>query len=256
MSVRMQELVGSQLAALRSAPTPWRIRGDRAGATVADTRAALLVWEPKRVTPVYAVPREDLAGEIVEVGGPRPLREHESRRPVLDPSVPFDAHTSAGTVVAIRTASGDVPGFVVDDPDLTEHVLVDFDALDWREERDAVVAHPHDPLHRIDVHETEQHVVMSIDGTVVVDTRHAKMLAETMLPVRWYVPQADVLVPLEPSPTVTHCAYKGEAHYRSARLDDRLERDLFWVYESPARDGEDVRGLLGCYAERMTVTID
>lgn len=252
----MQHLVGEQLGALRSAPTPWRIRGDLAGATVADTRDGLLVWEPKRVTPIYAVPREHLAGEVVEVGAPRQLAPHESRRPVLDPTVPFDAHTADGTVVVIRTATGDVPGFVIDDPDLAGLVLVDFDALEWREEDDAVAAHPRDPLHRIDVHATDQHVVMAIGDTVVVDTRRARMLAETMLPVRWYVPADDVLVPLEPSTTVTHCAYKGEAGYRSARVGDRLERDLFWIYESPAHDGEPVRGLLGCYAERMTVTID
>ena len=34
------------------------------GRTVVDTGRAVLVWEPKRVVPSYAVPREDIDAEL------------------------------------------------------------------------------------------------------------------------------------------------------------------------------------------------
>jgi uncharacterized protein (DUF427 family) len=97
---------------------------------------------------------------------------------------------------------------------------------------------------------------MSLDGVVVVDTDRARLLAETMLPLRWYVSVDAVRVPLEASATTTACAYKGRAAYRSARVGERLVEDLFWTYEHPLSDGRDVAGLLGVYAERLDVVVD
>ena len=84
-----------------------------------------------------------------------------------------------------------------------------------------------------------------INRVLLVDSVRARLLWETMLPVRWYVPPEDVLVPVEPSGTVTWCAYKGRATYRSLVVGDRRLEDVAWVYERPLSDGEAVRGLLG-----------
>ena len=43
-------------------------------------------------------------------------------------------------------------------------------------------------------------------------------LFESNLPARWYIPREDVVAELDASDTVTHCPYKGEAHYHSVRL--------------------------------------
>jgi uncharacterized protein (DUF427 family) len=141
-------------------------------------------------------------------------------------------------------------------PELDGLVSIDFDALTWCEEGTEQIAHPRDPYHRIDVRPTTAHLVMSLDGRVVVDTDRAHLLAETMLPLRWYVSPDAVQVPLEPSATTTACAYKGRAAYFSARVHGRLVEDLFWTYENPLADGRDVQGLLGVYAERLDVVVD
>jgi uncharacterized protein (DUF427 family) len=256
MAVQLQERMAGLLGELRVAATPWRIRALRGDAVVVDSRDAVVVWEPKRVTPVYAVPEADVRGRIEPLGPPRPLEPSEARRPVLDPRVPFEAHTAPGEVLAIHAAGGRVAGIRFADPLLEGRVGIDFDALAWFEEDAPQMAHPRDPFHRIDVRPTTRHVVMSHHGVVVVDTDRARLLAETMLPVRWYVPEDAVRVPLEPSDTTTTCAYKGRARYRSARIGDETLRDLFWTYDEPLSDGRDVAGLLGVFAERLDVVVD
>jgi uncharacterized protein (DUF427 family) len=257
MALQLEDRAREDLDRMRVTRSPWRVHGVADGEPVIDTRGALLVWEPRRVTPVYAVPEEDVRGTLEPAGAPRPLTPAEHARPVLDPSVPFDAHTADGETLRLTTASGsEVGAFRFDDPQLAGLVAVDFRGLAWFEEGTEQIAHPRDPYHRIDVRPTTAHVVMSLDGVVVVDTDRARLLGETMLPLRWYVPADAVRVPLEASTTTTACAYKGRAAYRSARVDGRLVPDLFWTYEQPLSDGRDVQGLLGVYAERLDVVVD
>lgn len=256
MTTQWDDLAWRLLGDLRVARTPWRIRGERGGSAVVDTDDALLVWEPRRVTPVYAVPRSALRGTFGAPHAPRALTEREAGRPVLDPSVPFAAHTARGAVLDLASPGGSVEVFAIEDALLGARVLVDFAALDWFEEDEPVTAHPRDPFHRIDVRQTGRHLVLASGGVPVADTTRARMLQETNLPLRWYVPPEDVLVPLEPSATTTACAYKGRATYVSARVGDGLEPDLAWRYDSPLSDGRDVQGLLGFFTERLDVTVD
>ena len=229
MAQRVDRVLGGLLGDLRFRSTPFRIRGYAGPLRVVDSTSALLVWEPRRVTPQYAVRRDDLAVPVVDAGAPRPLGPDEQRRPVLDPSVPFAAHTAPGSVVLLQAGDRRIEGFVCDDADLSDVVLIDFDALSWREEEAEVFAHPRDPGQRIDVRRSGSRLQLSVDGTPVVDTVRARRLWETMLPVRWYVPEEDVLVPLEPSGTVTWCAYKGRATYLSAVVGGRRLDDVAWV---------------------------
>lgn len=257
MAVQLENRAWRELSETRVTRSPWRLRGLVGGVDVIDTRRALLVWEPRRVTPAFAVPVEDVEGALESAGTPRALTDAESNRPVLDPSIPFDAHTVLGEALKIHTGAGiPIDAFRIEDPQLEGFVVVDFDGLDWFEEETPLVSHPRDPYHRIDVRTTAAHVVMSLDGVVVVDTNDARLLGETMLPLRWYVDADAVRVPLEDSATTSACAYKGLAAYRSARVGDRLVRDLFWTYGHPLSDARDVQGLLGVYAERLDVVVD
>jgi uncharacterized protein (DUF427 family) len=58
------------------------VRARGGGDVLADTRRALLVWEPGRPVPVYAVPREDVAPEALE-------KAREYPDPELDGYVTF-----------------------------------------------------------------------------------------------------------------------------------------------------------------------
>jgi hypothetical protein len=46
-------------------PTAKRVRVAHRGLLIADTDRALLVWEPRRIVPSYAVPVDDLHVELV-----------------------------------------------------------------------------------------------------------------------------------------------------------------------------------------------
>ena len=70
MSTRLRDLMMGELDALRHEPTDKRIRGTLGGSTVVDSTRALLVWEPKRVVPSYAVPAADVAAELVPADEP------------------------------------------------------------------------------------------------------------------------------------------------------------------------------------------
>ena len=110
MSTKIRSLLANGFGEVRYEPTAKRIRAVLGGATVLDSTRAVLVWEPRRVVPSYAVPVEDVRGELVpagpaaadvtdETGFPMP---DVSSRPVLDPSIPFTVHTADGQVVDVR----------------------------------------------------------------------------------------------------------------------------------------------------------
>ena len=67
MSVRVRDLLMRELDVLRYEPIDKRIRATLGDDTVIDSTRAMLVWEPKRVVPTYAVPSEDVDGEILSV---------------------------------------------------------------------------------------------------------------------------------------------------------------------------------------------
>src|SRR6516162_10867844 len=110
MSIQMRGLLTGGLGELRHEPTAKRIRAVVGGATVVDSTRAVLVWEPRRIVPSYAVPAADIHGELVPSTAPTTdgeladgsLLPDVFARPVLDPSVPFSAHTTAGEAVDVH----------------------------------------------------------------------------------------------------------------------------------------------------------
>src|SRR4051794_12550421 len=162
MAVQLRHHMFGQLGSLRYEPTDKRIRAELDGRTIVDSRRALLVWEPKRVVPSYAVPLDDVTGEIDPDRSPEAVTPagiaaigapQLGDRVVLDPSVPFQAHTADGAPVLIRTGTERTPaGFRPSDPDLDGYVVLDFEGFDeWYEEEERNVGHPRDPFHRVDV---------------------------------------------------------------------------------------------------------
>ena len=113
-----------------------------------------------------------------------------------------------------------------------------WEALDrWYEEDEELIVHLRDPYHRIDVMPTSRHLRISLDGEVLAETRRAKVLYETGLPPRWYIPREDVSEELlAPSDHRTGCAYKGFASYRSVRVGDLEEESLAWTYREPRHE--------------------
>lgn len=257
MAVGMDEWSMSQLGSLRWAEARRRVRARAAGETIADSLSARLVWEPHRVVPSYAVPIADVQVPLIE---PRAVSPVPPPTPWLDPGNAFAIHTTPGTAWTLLTAAGPLAGaaYTVDDPDLADFAVIDWAAMaEWIEEQQVVVAHPHDPYKRIDCLRSNRHVVVSAGEVVIADSRHPTLLLETHLPPRWYLPQDDVRMELlEPSPTRSVCAYKGQASYFSARADGAVIPDAAWTYPHPLTDGAPVRDMLCFYDDRVSVRVE
>jgi uncharacterized protein (DUF427 family) len=257
MGTRMREALTGRLEELRYEPTEKRVRALLAGEEVVDTTRALLVWEPKRVVPVYAVAIEDVRGELVPAPPPEPGGPWQP--PILHPGIPFAEHSTDGQAFGLHTARATREGvaFAPADPDLAGYVILDFRGFDaWYEEDEPVLGHPRDPFHRVDMRRSSRHVRVERNGELLAESSRPTLLFETGLPTRFYLPREDVLADLRPSARQTYCPYKGQASYWSVEVAGRLHPDLAWSYEDPLRDAAPVAGLVAFYDERVDVVLD
>jgi uncharacterized protein (DUF427 family) len=127
----------------------------------------------------------------------------------------------------------------------------------WFEEDDEVFVHARDPYHRVDVLNSSRHVRVEIDGATVAASRRPRLLFETGLPTRYYLPKADVRMDLlEPTDTTTRCPYKGEAIYWSARIGGQLREDVVWSYPYPIPEIPKIEHLLAFFNERVDLYVD
>jgi uncharacterized protein (DUF427 family) len=259
MSVVLSQEMMRMLPELRTQPMPKRLTVRLGSELVARTDRPMLVMEPMRVVPSYAVPEADLFLPLEPTpDGPapqyRPVGFGDSP-PLLDPSVPFAVHTAPGQ--AVRVQVGDRSGAGYLPQDLRDHVILDFDAFDWWEEDEPLFGHPRDPFHRIDVLRSSRHVRISRDGTLLADSHRPWALFEAFFPLpRWYLPREDVVVELLPGALRTTCAYKGHATHYDVEVDGSLLEHVAWSYEDPAADAQRVAGCVAFYQENLDVEVD
>src|SRR4051794_498164 len=227
---------------------PLRVRAVLAGEVVADsTRVRLL--HSSGALPVFWFPVNDLSAAHVVRGETTEVRPGLGRIAFHDLAV--GRRTAAA---AVRASVEPAPGAEF----LAGHASLDWDAMDeWFVEEQLVLGHPKDPYTRIDVVPTTRHVQVSIDGVVVAESRRAKILQETSLPWRFYLPPEDVRTDLLlPSGSKSRCAYKGSASYWHARVGDRVVEDVVWSYAEPTHEAMPVRDLLCFFSERVDIDLD
>lgn len=98
------------------------------------------------------------------------------------------------------------------------------------------------------------HIVIRLDGQVVVDTVRSLRVLETSHPPVHYVDPADVHVVLERTSWHTWCEWKGEAAYWAVAGSDR---EVAWSYPTPARGFEALTDHLAFYPTRVDhITLD
>ncbi|PXY30479.1 hypothetical protein BAY59_13540 [Prauserella coralliicola] len=264
MALQLSEQFARQLGELRFEPTQKRVRAIAGDETVADSRRAVLVWEPKRVVASYAVPEEDLLATVVPAdraaAAEHPVPLGKDSPQVLDPRTAFAAHTCDGDPVSLRANALflDAAGFRPADPDLAGHVVLDFGAFDqWLEEDEPIVGHPRDPFSRIDVRRSSSRVRIELDGVPLAESSSALLLFETHITPRFYVPRADVRMDLlSPSDTTSVCAYKGLATYFSADTGGRSHPDVAWTYARPLAGLTEIADHVCFFDERVDVVLD
>lgn len=96
--------------------------------------------------------------------------------------------------------------------DLKDYIKIEYNKVDaWFEEDERIFSHPKDPYKRIIVLQSSKKVQIQIDGVEVASTSRPKLLYETGLPVRIYIPHSDVRPELlEDDPeTTSYCPYKA-----------------------------------------------
>lgn len=227
---------------------PKRVRAVFGGETIVDSRRAKLLHETGHL-PVYYFPEEDVRADFLE------KTDHTTH-------CPFKGDAAYWTVKAGgKEAENAVWGY----PEpldslraLAGYVAFYFDAMDaWYEEDEEIFAHPHDPYHRVDVLDSSRHVRVTVDGEVVAETDRPRMLFETSLPVRYYLPREDVREEtLDPSDTKTLCPYKGEASYWSVEAGGRSFEDLAFSYDKPLPEAQKVEGYLCFLGEGVETEVD
>ncbi|MGH9150588.1 MAG: DUF427 domain-containing protein [Acidimicrobiales bacterium] len=223
-----------------------RVRTYLGGELVADTVRPRLVWEVPSY-PAYYLPAGDVRpGLLVPTG----TTHHSPSR--------GDAHYF--TVAAAARQAVDGAWHYPASPLEALRGLIRFDwgAMDaWFEEDEEVIVHPRDPYTRVDILASSRHVEVVVEGVVVADSRQPRLLFETGLPTRYYLPLVDVRMDrLRPSPTVTRCPYKGTATYWSVEGGDGWVDDLAWCYRAPLLESVKIAGLACFFNERADLIVD
>jgi uncharacterized protein (DUF427 family) len=233
---------------VRVEPVAKRVRVFFAGAVVADSTRPLLLLERRHLA-VYYFPQEDVRMDLLT---PTDEKTHS----------PGKGEASYWTVkVGEKEAVNAAWSYL--DPvagrdDIRGYVAFYWHKMQaWFEEDDEVFVHPRDPYHRIDVLNSSRHVRVVVGGQVVAETRRPRLLFETSLPTRYYIPKLDVRMDLlEPSTTRTQCPYKGTASYWSVRSDDAVEKDLAWSYPTPLPEVNKIENLVCFFNEVVDTFVD
>lgn len=141
---------------------------------------------------------------------------------------------------------------------IDDYSRIKWDGVDaWFEEDEEVFKHPRDPYHRVDVLHSSRRVVVLVDGIVVADSMQPRLLFETNLPVRYYLPKLDVRMDLlEPTTTSSVCPYKGTAEYWSVTINGESHRDIAWGYREPISEAAKIAGLICFYNEKVDIEVD
>ena len=90
------------------------------------------------------------------------------------------------------------------------------------------------PKHRLWFQEHPRWIRAEVGGRAVLDTLRGRLLFESNLPPRLYVPLEDFDRDLlERTEHTTHCPFKGDAAYFSVRVGGVLRENAVWAYPDP-----------------------
>ena len=229
-------------------PNARRVRVFIAGQAVADSSRTLYLFETDHL-PVYYFPRADVRFDLLEAS------DHRTH-------CPYKGDASYYSVVVgdrrVENAVWAYPDPLAAIPQIANYVAFYWDRADaWYEEDDEVFRHPRDPYHRVDVLQSSRHVQVRIGGEIIADSHRPRLLFETGLPVRYYLPKLDVRQDLlVVTQTRTRCPYKGEAVYWSAEVAGQRLDDVAWSYPAPIPEAPKIENLVAFFNERVDIVVD
>jgi uncharacterized protein (DUF427 family) len=108
------------------------------------------------------------------------------------------------------------------------------------------------PDHPISIEHNRAHVVVSVAGRVIADTRSALTLCEAAYSPVQYIPFEDVdFSQLERTEHVTYCPYKGDCNYYSVSAGGKKSVNAVWSYDNPFPAVSQIKGHVAFYPERV-----
>ena len=108
------------------------------------------------------------------------------------------------------------------------------------------------PDHPITIEHNAGHVVVTVAGRVVADTREALTLREASYPPVHYIPRKDVdMTLLMRTDHATYCPYKGDCAYYSIPVGGTRSVNAVWTYEAPYPAVAAIEGYLAFYPDRV-----
>lgn len=220
-----------------------RIRAYLDGVAVVDSKQALLVFEGGPLG-TYWFPASDVRRELL---------------------VEEETSTARSKFWSVRRGDGVVskaahalvqPG--AERAALQDHLAFYWNKMDaWFEEDDEAFVEPRNPYHRVDVLHSSRHIRVELEGQLLAETRRPRLLFETSLPVRYYIPKQDWNTKLlVPSATTSRCPYKGVAAYWSVQLGERRIEDVVWSYPLAIAECPKIENLLCPYNEKVDLWDD
>src|SRR5215467_8168687 len=180
-----------------------RVRVIFAGQTIADSTRVMRLQEDGRV-PVYYFPLAEVRQEVLEAS------DHHTHSPLK-------GEASYWTIrVGERVAEHAAWSYLSPPPDgphVKGYVAFYWHVMDaWYEEDEQVYAHARDHYVRVDSLPCSRQVCVVLGGQTIAESHRPRLVLETGVPIRYYLPEHDVRMEwLQASETTTRCPYKGQA---------------------------------------------
>lgn len=228
---------------------PRRMRAVLGGETVIDSVRGRLLYESS-LPPMLYVPSEDVRQDLLEP------TDHSTHCPFKGDASYWTIR--AGSKIAENALWG-YPEPIESASWLLGYVAPYWDKMDaWYVEEDEIPGHLRDPYHRVDVNDARARVTVRANGELIAESERPKLLFETSLPPRAYIPREDVREELlTPSDSTTHCPYKGTASYWSLRTEGgQTIEDAVWTYTEPLKESAAVAGYVSFFGDGIEMEID
>jgi uncharacterized protein (DUF427 family) len=222
--------------------SPKRIRVMYGGQTIVDTTDGLILCERGHV-PVYYLPRKDVEMELLTA------TDHSTHCPFKGDASYYNV-TASDEMAENAVWSYEKP--FDECGGLKDYLAFYWGKMDqWFEEDEEVFVHARSPKVRLDILDTSRPVQVQLGGITVADTTRARILFETGLPARYYIPRDDVIGELLPSQFQSDCPYKGRASYHHVQVGAKTFESIVWFYSDPVHESERIRDYLCFYNEKV-----
>ncbi len=109
-----------------------------------------------------------------------------------------------------------------------------------------------DASHPITITPSTSHIVVTLSGKTIADTRASLTVREASYAPVHYIPRKDVdMSQLTRTDHSTYCPYKGDASYYSIPSGGAKSVNAIWTYETPYPAVAQIKDYVAFYPDRV-----